>query len=549
MKKTILTVSLVALLCGCTSQMIEPERQGVNKVDNSASQALAQLQKGEATPTDQLPSLKYVPNSWLPVTKVDAASPAAEAALGRMVVVNRSFSSLSDVSYYLSGLTGIQINIASNVNGGSGSSSTMVPSTPVAPLSPPAFPTGTSVLSDKSEEVETTSIVYSGNLAGLLDLVTSRYGIYWEWDGGSVNFFKTKSKTFRLAALPGDTSLSSLVSSKSSGAGSSGSGASGSGASGSGSDSSSSKSEMETGVKFEGMSVWNGVKENIQQMLSPVGRLSVTPATGIIAVDDTPVVLDRVGKFVEEQNVALSRQVVINVRVLSVHLTHSKDYGINWDAVYKSVGSEVGVALANPFTGTDSSSKLTVTALTGSPWNGTKAVIDALSQQGHVSQMTSASVITLNNQPAPIQVGRQIGYLASSTTTLDSNGGASSISLTPGQVTTGFSMSVLPHILDNKKLMLQYSGDLSSLNDMGKITSGTSTIQTPDVDVRSFLQRVILNSGEVLVISGFEQFNLSADTKGAGHPENALLGGGISSSNGKDVIVVLVQPVLLNGNK
>lgn len=546
MKKTILTVSLVALLCGCTSQMIEPERQGVNKVDNSASQALAQLQKGEATPTDQLPTLKYVPNSWLPVTKVDAASPAAEAALGRMVVVNRSFSSLSDVSYYLSGLTGVQINIASNVNGGAGSSSAATSSTSASPLSPPASPAGASTSSDRSGGVGSTSIVYSGNLAGLLDLVTSRYGIYWEWDGGSVNFFKTKSKTFRLAALPGDTSLSSVVSSKSNGVQSSGSGSSGSS---SGSDSSSSKSEMETGVKFSGMSVWNGIKENIQQMLSPAGRLSVTPATGTIAVDDTPVVLDRVGKFIEEQNIALSRQVVINVRVLSVHLTNTKDYGINWKAVYNSLGSEVSVALANPFNGAESSSKLTVKALAGSPWNGTEAIIDALSQQGHVSQMTSASVVTLNNQPAPIQVGRQIGYLAASTTTLGTNGSGNSVSLTPGQVTTGFSMSVLPHILDNNKLMLQYSGDLSSLNDMGKVESGTSTIQTPDVDVRSFLQRVILNSGEVLVISGFEQFNLMSDTKGAGHPENALLGGGMSSSNGKDVIVVLVQPVLLNGNK
>ncbi len=527
MKKKILTVSLVALLCGCTSQMIEPERQGVKMVDHSASQAFGQLQKGAATPTDQLPSLKYVPNSWLPVTKVDAASPAAEAALGRMVAVNRSFSSLSDVAYYLASLTGVQVNIASNVNGGSASSSATATSPSSTPMSPPSLPMGASASSEKSTTAGSalpTSIVYSGNLSGLLDLVTSRYGIYWEWDGGSVNLFKTKTKTFRLAALPGDTSLSSVVTSKSSGAESSSSGSSGSGSGTS--DSSSSKSEMETGVKFSGMSVWNGIKENIQQMLSPAGRLSVTPATGTIAVDDTPVVLDRVGKFIEEQNIALSRQVVINVRVLSVHLTNSKDYGINWDAVYKSVGSEVGVALANPFAGTDGSSKLTLSVLAGSPWNGTQAIIDALSQQGHVSQMTSASVVTLNNQPAPIQVGRQIGYLASSTTTLDSNGGASSISLTPGQVTTGYSMSVLPHILDNKRLMLQYSGDLSSLNDMGKITSGTSTIQTPDVDVRSFLQRVILNSGEVLVVSGFEQFNLSADSKGVGHSENALLGGG-----------------------
>lgn len=554
-KTTVLAVSLVALLCGCTAPLLEPVKKGVAEVDTAASDSLEQLRKGEVTSSDLATSVRHVDNAWLPVTKVDVPSAAAEAALGRTVTVNRSFNNIKDAAYYLTSLTGTTMDVS--MPGGAASGAAEPPATgsssgasssspPSGMGSMPSFAStgkfGSSESSSSQDSSNATPIVYNGSVAGFLDLITSRYGMFWEWDNVSnkVDIFKTKTKVFRLVALPGDTSMSSVVSTKTSGGESSGAG-------GGGSDTSSAKSEIEAGMKFSGMSVWSGIKENITNMLSPLGRISVTPATGSITVDDTPVVLERVEKFVNDQNMALSRQVVINVRVLAVTLSNSKEYGIDWTTVYKTVGSKLNVGLANSFGGSDSASKLTFKVLPGSPWNTSQAVVDALAKQGRVSQVTSASMVTINNQPAPIQVGRQIGYLASSTTTLGTNGSGTSVSLTPGQVTTGFSMSVLPHILDNSKLMLQYSGNLSFLNDMGKVTSGTSTIQTPDVDVRSFLQRVIMNSNETLVVAGFEQFDVSGSAQGTGGAENALFGGGMNSSHGRTVLVVLVQPVLLNG--
>lgn len=546
MKKAVLAVSLAALLCGCTSSVMDPVRHGVWDVDNSVNGSLDRLRSGESTSSSLVPTIKRVDTAWLPVTKVDVPSEAAQETLGRMVTVNTSFQDIKDAGFYLTRLTGIPVLVSAgasasnNTQSGSGTPAqqTSNPTMPPSPIS------SSSLLMDLPQD---TPIVYAGNFAGLLDLVCSRYGVFWEWDKNTINIFKTKAKTFRLAALPGDTSLSSKVTSKTSGTGSDSS--SGSGSSSSSSDSDSSKSEMEASVKFSGMSVWEGIKNNIDQMLSPNGRLSVTPATGTITVDDTPVVLEQVENFINQQNIALSRQVVINVRVLSVALKNSQEYGINWNAVYRNLSQEIGVDLTSKFAESASANKLTFRVLPGSIWNGSSAIIDALSTQGRVSQVTSASMVTINNQPAPIQVGRQIGYLASSTTTLNSTGGSSSISLTPGQINTGFSMSVLPHILDNSDLMLQYSGSISSLNELKSVDSGTSSIQTPDMDVRSFLQRVILKSGETLVLAGFEQFDLSGTTQGATSPENAALGGGVITKNDKNVIVVLVQPVLMNGNK
>jgi len=181
-------------------------------------------------------------------------------------------------------------------------------------------------------------------------------------------------------------------------------------------------------------------------MVSAKGRFVSSPATGTVTVTDTPAVLRRVEEFIRAQNDALSRQVLVNVRVLAVSKSGDDNYGINWNAVYQNIAKNWNVSIntnINPIAGAGT---ITIQAPPGATpktgWRGSEAMISALSEQGRVSQLTSASVITLNNQPAPLQVGQQTTYLASSTSnTVADAGGASavaSVSLTPGQVTTGF---------------------------------------------------------------------------------------------------------------
>jgi type IVB pilus formation R64 PilN family outer membrane protein len=152
-------------------------------------------------------------------------------------------------------------------------------------------------------------------------------------------------------------------------------------------------------------------------------------------------------------------------------------------------------------------------------------------------------MMTMNNQPVPLQVGRQTSYLASSTTTLTQGAGATT-TLTPGLITTGFSMSLVPHMLEKGKLLLQFAINISSLLNLSAITSGQSTIQTPDIDTRNFLQRVMLNSGDTLVMTGFEQVIMSSKGQGIGSASNTALGGGINRSSDRSVLVILIQPMV-----
>jgi type II secretory pathway component GspD/PulD (secretin) len=117
-------------------------------------------------------------------------------------------------------------------------------------------------------------------------------------------------------------------------------------------------------------------------------------------------------------------------------------------------------------------------------------------------------------------------------------------------------MNLVPHILDDNKLLLQYAVNLSSLvklettssggTTVNGVTTGGSSIQTPNIDTRNFLQRVALNSGDTLVVAGFEQTDLSAEQQGVGDAENIALGGSKKGKRGKTVIVVLLQPVIAN---
>ncbi|MCV0438994.1 MAG: PilN family type IVB pilus formation outer membrane protein [Hydrogenophaga sp.] len=550
--KTIVCAAAAAVLAGCSTTTMQPVVETVDASTAKAEVSMQQIRSNTPVTRAADSAVRRVDRVWIPVSKVPVAKDAkADAMLNRSLAVNRRFVGLVDAASYLTQITGIVTSVSAAARTtseaeqlASQSNATAQSSAPGgAPLPPlPAStPQGLNA-SSASSNAQATPIVFSGPVSGFLDLIASKYGVFWEWDGKGIQFFKTKARTFRLAALPGDTSLQARVGTQSNTAtGVAGSSSSSSGATSGGS----ANSEMRAGVEFNGLSVWKGVEASIKAMISANGRLVVTPATGTITVDDTPVVLEQVAAFVEQQNAALSRQVSINVTVLSVELTDSQNYGINWDAVYKSVNRGIGLSLTTAADVPTGASSFGMQVLSsGSNWSGTEAMVDALSKQGRVSQVTSASLLTINNQPAPIQVGRQTAYLASSTTTIGTGGAGNTTTLQPGQVTTGFSMNTLPHILDDKRLMLQFSGDISSLLGIDQVTSGGSSIQTPEIDTRNFLQRAILNSGETLVVTGFEQLATNGATAGVGKATNVALGGSVKTSTSRTILVVLIQPIV-----
>jgi type IVB pilus formation R64 PilN family outer membrane protein len=389
----------------------------------------------------------------------------------------------------------------------------------------------------------------NGNFQNFLDTAAARFGVYWKYTNGAIQFYHTDSRAFQISAIPGDSTFSATVNSgaTSSGGESSGGGggSGGSGGSSGGSSGGVSASNNQNTAVSSQLSVYSNVEKSIKAMLSAYGRTVASPATGTITVVDTPDVLERVAAFVENENQSLSRQVAINVTVLAVTLADSDEYGIKWNLVYKDLLKNYGVTNTLASATNSVGFSAGVLSSSSSKFAGTSLVIQALSEQGKVRRQTTATVVTLNNQPVPVQVARQTSYLKSSQTTTTALVG-STTTLTPGTVTSGFNMSILPHILNNGTVMLQFSTDISSLRELRPVTSSNSMIEVPALDTRNFLQRVAMKSNETLIISGFEQSDDDLSRSGVGEAKNFLFGGGFKKQSNKEVIVILITPTAMS---
>ncbi|RJF92121.1 PilN family type IVB pilus formation outer membrane protein [Noviherbaspirillum saxi] len=467
------------------------------------------------------------------------------AAFNASATFDRSVGSLSEFAERITLRSGIAARVtpdalaasARAVGGNTGTVASPPPTTNgsrVPPLSPPSGLAG-----GFGANHSDMRIVYpSGTLKGLLDTAAARFGVSWKYADNAIQFFHTDTRTFQINAIPGDSAVSATVASGSTageGGGQDGSAAGGANA----------NNSQNTAVKSQ-LSVFASIEKTIGAMLSSYGKVVASPATGSITVTDTPDSLSRIAHFVDTENKALSRQVMINVTVLGVTLDDSDSYGVNWNLVYGDLSRRYGIQ--NSFAGTPGSNAFSaaILATASSKLAGSSVVIEALSRQGRVRRETTASVVTLNNQPVPVQVAKQTSYLKSSQTTITANVG-SSTTLNPGTVTSGFNMTILPHLLTNGTVMLQFSTDISSLRRMSEVSSNNSLIQTPELDTRNFLQRVAMRSGETLIVSGFEQVADDLDRNGVGTPRNFLLGGGFKAQAAKEVIVILITPIAMPG--
>lgn len=389
---------------------------------------------------------------------------------------------------------------------------------------------------------------YQGELKPVLDMATQRLGISWKFVDGGISFFYLDTQIFNFAALALSTDFSSSVQSGMTTT----SGASGGTTTGGSSGITGNSGSQQSATVSMKTSQWDDVEKAIRSMLTPgIGRVSVSPSSGTITVTDTFEVLGRVSSFLNGENKTLTKQILFNVKVLSVSITDTDGMGIDWNLVYSSLSGNYGFLLKNITTANAGATSFTANVLATATGNaqkfaGSSAVINALAQQGRVSTLRSPSLTTLNKHPVSIQIGSQVSYVAQSQTTNTAQVG-STTSLTPGTVTTGFNMILVPYVLpDNTMMLLESSINISALNRIRTVTSAGTTIEVPEVNNQILPQTSRLRPGETLILSGFEQMSEQADKSGVGTPNNILLGGSVRSNVVRDVIVVLITPIIMD---
>lgn len=400
-----------------------------------------------------------------------------------------------------------------------------------------------------SEKLKNTiNVAYTGKLSGLLSQIATDLDLLWYYDKDSIVFYETETKTFTLYALGTDVSYQTAV-----------------------------QTDDGNQVSLEStLKEWDEVEQTISSIIGNTenAKFTVSRSLGTITVTAPPSVLARVGEYITKQNKRLSQLVTIDVKVLQVSISNDSAFGLNLAAAINSTsGLNIVANPKNNLTTTEASSmniavlSNTVSAVTGATHMengtevagaytqdqikngslaglaGTDALIEALAKQGKVSLVTNVGVTTRNNRVAPVNNTKTTGYIkrfeSRSFTTVESS------TVDQDDLETGFSMQLLPNVLENGKILLLFRMSVRELLKMSSQTIGEVTLQLPEVEERSFMQEVIMESGQMLVVSGFEKQTNNDTRYGLGDPDFMALSGSRETSSTRDVLVVILTPQVL----
>ena len=402
------------------------------------------------------------------------------------------------------------------------------------------------VVQDKLRK--TVNVAYTGKLSGLLSQVATDLDLLWYYDKNSIVFYETETKTFTLFALGTEVAYQTAVST----------------------DDANEVSLQST------LKEWDEVESAIASIIgkSENADFTVSRSLGTITVTASPSVLARVGDYIERQNKRLSQLITIDVKVLQVTISNDSAFGLNLAAAINSTsGLNIVANPKNNLASTEASSmniavlSNAVSALTGathlegsttvegaytqdqimngslSGAAGSAALIESLAKQGKVSLVTNVGVTTRSNRVAPVSNTRTTGYIkrfeSRNFTTVESS------TVDQDDLETGFTMQLLPNVLDNGKILLLFRMSVRELLRMSTQTIGEVTLQLPEVEERSFMQEVIMESGQMLVVSGFEKQTNEDKRYGLGDPDFIALSGSRESSSTREVLVVILTPQVL----
>jgi hypothetical protein len=365
------------------------------------------------------------------------------------------------------------------------------------------------------------AVNYHGPLRGLLEQVATRAGVHWTYKSGAIHFYRVVSRSISVRSLPGNLTQSGGV-------------------------------QLSSGMSLTSeveLNIWAGIERALQQMVSRQGRLRVDPALGQVTVRDAVQNVEAVERYLESVNRQLARQVSLNVEVLQISLNNRFQTGIDWNYVRQVTGMSTFTAGNLPsVVGTTANMGFFKNNQDGSVSN---LIIKALESFGRVSTSYSSVINTMNRQPVPLGAINTQSYLKqiTPTTSTTSTGtvGYGPPGLTPGEIVTGFNLTLLPIVMDSNMVLMQCGISISSLRELTSFSSGTGlaqqTLQQPNVSSFLTLQRMAVRSGDTIVLSGFE--TESIDSKQNDIIRDALPGTRTSARD-KSTLVVLITPHLLD---
>lgn len=361
---------------------------------------------------------------------------------------------------------------------------------------------------------------YSGPLAGLLDRIAMQAQLRWTYEDGRIVFRRVVTQSIPIRVIPGDLKSSGTLTLNAGG----------------------NSSNVTTN---SGGDIWEALGRVIPLMLSASGQFQVDTRMGMVTVRDAVANIAEIDRYIQQMNQLYARQISIQVEVIQVDLSTESVSGIDWVDLSSS-SAKIGPATVSSSgpgflkIGTDPASL--------GLYSNSKAkqlVFKQLEKYGRVSTMYSTVVNTMHRQPVPLNVSNTRTYVRSITAGTVTGSTITGPTLTAADLNTGFTLSLMPVILESNRVLLETAIGISAMRDLATFTTGSgfgqALVQQPNVDTFTNVQRVGLDVGETLVMLGYEYEearNTNTDLMRERFPVSK------SSQGGKKSVVILLTPFI-----
>ncbi|KAI3602980.1 Lipoprotein (plasmid) [Cupriavidus necator H850] len=377
-------------------------------------------------------------------------------------------------------------------------------------------------------------------LANMLDLVSTRLGINWEYNPskGVIRFYRLTTKLWQLPMNAGTSSFSTEFRQGSQGG--SGTGTGGGQA-----------AQLESGVKAEAKDLndMDGIRRSIEPAMTQVGNAELNPATGILTLKDTKEAVEAADEIVQQQIAIYSRMVHLKFQTVDFTITDNGEAGVDWNAALTKALEHIP---GFTFTALSPASLVSANAgsfglgITSGGWNGTQAIVNALKQYGTVSTSVTIPMSMRNRHGAQYNNRRQFTYVSATTPAASTVGGTGGTpGITTSTATVGFKLTVFPDATSRDDVNLTLAFDQSALDGaIETFTSGTGanqqSVQVPKIVAKGIpKQDLIVRNGQTVIVTAFDQTDAQMTHRTLGEYLPTILGGSLTATKSRTFTLVL----------
>ncbi|TAN65168.1 MAG: pilus (MSHA type) biogenesis protein MshL [Methylobacter sp.] len=259
---------------------------------------------------------------------------------------------------------------------------------------------------------------------------------------------------------------------------------------------------------------WQEMKDSLTHIIAvdPQATVDINQQSGIVIVRAKPMQLREIENFLSATQNQISRQVILEAKILEVTLDENHQDGVNWENIVRE-GLNKSPLLTGIGGAMNANSLASVFTLGGQAGDF-RAFVELMETQGKTNVLSSPRISTLNNQTAIIKVG-QDEYFAYDIQSSNTSGSTSAVGNATVVTTpfprldvffSGIALDVTPQIDDNEDITLHIHPSITQVKEVSK-TFGNAIGALPMAltTVRESDSIVKAKNGQIIVLGGLMQ--------------------------------------------